>query len=153
MKTTKLILILIIALISYGNTNAQTHTFMPGWCKLAKSTGKSAKSESAIHECQVCNAKDKKEKATKLAEDNRRAKVISDKYKADKIASENTRKAKQLEDAKNAHSGEVLINVQNKPYTTTTKKQVTNVNNVTDKTIMIAAGGVGGIAPYFEVVY
>jgi hypothetical protein len=93
-----------------NNLNAQTHTFMPGWCKLAKSTGKSAKSESAIHQCQVCDAKDKKEKDAKLAEDNRRAKVISDKYKADKIASENIRKAKQLEDAKNAYSGEVLIN-------------------------------------------
>ena len=83
-------------------SNENKHTFMPGWCKLAKSSGRSVLSESAIDVCQVCNAKDKKEKDAKLAEDNRRATVASDKYKADKIASENARKAKLLEDAKNA---------------------------------------------------
>jgi hypothetical protein len=76
----KKLLILFVTIFCMNNLNAQTHTFMPGWCKLAKSTGKSAKSESAIHQCQVCDAKDKKEKDAKLAEDNRRAKVISDKY-------------------------------------------------------------------------
>lgn len=110
MKTTKLMLIVIFTQFCINNTNAQTHTFMPGWCKLAKSSGKSVKSESAIHQCQVCDAKDKKEKAAKLTEDNRRNQMIWDKAKADKIASENARKAKLLEDAKKAHSGEVLIN-------------------------------------------
>ena len=43
-------------------SNENKHTFMPGWCKLAKSSGRSALSESAIHVCQVCMLKTKKKK-------------------------------------------------------------------------------------------
>ena len=92
-------------------SNENKHTFMPGWCKLAKPSKGSALSESAIHVCQVCNAKDKKEKDAKLVEDSRRAKVISDKYKADKIASENARLEKirlEKEEAKRIKDKEAL---------------------------------------------
>jgi hypothetical protein len=89
----------MLLLVAISNVQAQSHTFATGWCKLAKSGG--VKGESARLECQACNAKDKKEQTAKLAEDTRRAKVISDKYKADKVASENARLEKlRLEQAK-----------------------------------------------------
>lgn len=102
----KKLLILIITICCWSNVNAQSHDMSPGsTCKLIKT---SVNSESRV--CPACAAKDKKEKDAKLAEDNRRNQAIWDKAKADKIANENAWKAKQLEDAKNAHSGEVLIN-------------------------------------------
>jgi len=130
----KLILITILAVFCLNNVHAQSHTFMPGWCKFAKSNGRSAKSESAIHECHVCNAKDKKEKDAKLAENIRRTKVISDKYIADKLASEIARKAKLIEDAKNAHSGEVMINMPT--YAKSTTKQ-TETHHYTCKNVFV----------------
>ena len=124
MNKTKLLLILIIALFCANNVNAQSHNMGGNYnCKLKK--GNWFNEEK--HACPACAAKDKKEKDAKLAEDNRRAKVISDKYKADKIVSENARKAKLLEDTKKAHSGEVLINMPKKS-TKSTPKQVETHN-------------------------
>ena len=101
----KNLLILIFTICCWSNSNAQTHNVLSAHCKFSK-----AKVDFEGQVCVVCNNNDKKEKDAKLAEDNRRNQVAWDKAKADKIASENARKAKQLEDAKNAHSGKVLIN-------------------------------------------
>lgn len=133
MKTTKLILLLISTLFCLSNANAQSHDMSPGsTCKLIKTH---VNSESAV--CPACAAKDKKEKDAKLAEDNRRNQVIWDKAKADKIASDKAWKEKQLEDAKNAHSGEVLINMPKNTVTTKNSAQPKTAKNVTDNTIMI----------------
>ena len=89
MKNTIKLLFTIVLLLAISNVQAQSHTFAPGWCKLAKSGG--VKGESASLECQVCNAKDKKEKEAKTAENKRRDDAIVAKAKAEKEAYENVR--------------------------------------------------------------
>jgi hypothetical protein len=89
MKTPFKILFTIILLLAISNLQAQSHTFAPGWCKLAKAGG--VKGESAILECQVCNAKDKKEIEAKVAENKRRDDAIVAKAKAEREAFENAR--------------------------------------------------------------
>lgn len=137
--------ILIFTICCWINTNAQTHNVLSAHCKFSK-----AKVDYEGQVCVVCSNNEKKNKDAKLAEANRQAKIISDKYKGDKIASENARKAKQMEEVKNAHSGEVLINGSKNSNISVSKEQSKIANNVTEKNIMIGKGGFGGIAPYFE---
>jgi hypothetical protein len=89
MKNTTKLLFTIVLLMAISNVQAQSHTFATGWCKLAKSGG--VKGESASLECQACNAKDKKEREAKVAENNRRDAIIVAKAKAEKEAYENAR--------------------------------------------------------------
>jgi hypothetical protein len=119
MNKAKLLFILIITLFCMSNVKAQSHNMGGNYnCKLKK--GNWFNEEK--HACPACAAKDKKEKDAKLAEDNRRNQAVWDKAKADKIAKDKVWKAKQLEDAKNAHSGEVLINMPKAKSTKSTTK-------------------------------
>ena len=106
MKNTIKFLFTIILLLAISNVKAQSHDMSPGsTCKLIKT-----KVNSESHICPACAAKDKKEKEAKVAENKRRDDAIVAKAKAENDARQAAWKAKQLEDAKNAHSGEVYIN-------------------------------------------
>lgn len=84
----KRLITICLLIVTTFMVNAQSHNMGGNYnCKLKK--GNWFNEEK--HACPACAAKDKKEKDAKLAEDNRRAQVIWDKAKADKIASENAR--------------------------------------------------------------
>jgi hypothetical protein len=53
----KKLLILIFTICCWCNTNAQTHTFKHGWCKLAKPQKGSVQAEIASYVCEACNNK------------------------------------------------------------------------------------------------
>ena len=108
-KTIILSVLLFTAIDSY----AQSHTFMPGWCRLAKSGKNQVQGESAKFQCKVCDKEKEKEKDAKIAEDKRRADITSANYNAKKAALKKAADLKKAEDLKNAHSGEVLINGNN----------------------------------------
>ena len=100
-----------VSLFIFNIMNAQSHNMGANYnCKFRK--GNSINSEKKP--CPGCEAKDKKENAAKLEENKKRDQAIWDKAKADKDAKDKAAKAKQLEDAKNAKSGEVYINANSK---------------------------------------
>jgi hypothetical protein len=108
MKSRKLIILLIFTAFCMDNALAQAHTFNVR-CKLIKRK-KGAHYGDDFIDCPVCKPKEIKEREAKKAEVDRIHEIHMAKVNAENIARDKARKAKLLEDAKNAHSGEVLIN-------------------------------------------
>lgn len=87
----KLLLTFVLTICCLSNSQAQTHTFKSGWCRLAKPVKGSVQGEVASFVCQAC-AKDKEtEQKARATEDKRRADVLAAAYKAKKDAEEKTR--------------------------------------------------------------
>ena len=119
MKTKKWITLLL--LISGFIGNAQSHsTKADDYCKLKGKRG------NQLGYCDACYAEDQKIAAAKLAEVKRNNEKIWADAQLKKEALEREREAKRLKDAKEAKSGEVVINMPSSNTTSTTTKPVDN---------------------------
>lgn len=106
MQKMKQILITILAVFFLNSVQAQSHIADANYgCRLKP---KSLNTEKSL--CPACQSIEKKEKEAKIAEDKRRADATVAKANAEKASRQRAAELKKAEDAKNAHSGEVVIN-------------------------------------------
>lgn len=110
MNHTFKVLILSILIFASVDGYAQTHSFSPGWCRLAKPGKNQVKGESAILQCKVCAKEKETEQNAKKVEDKRRSDVATANYKAKKADEKIAADLKKAENLKNENSGKVFIN-------------------------------------------